>query len=143
MTPVIPALPQLCCENTTQNTQSNPGPPPLCPPTISLSATSLWLLNTSRTVTPPLPGQLCHCLTALWEKELLLTANLNLPWHNVSPSPLVLWLFPGSRGRISKDKDQIANKQAPIRPTVLVHNGEKKTPHRPRFIYKTAIDIPG
>ena len=50
-------------------------------------------------VTPPLPGQLCRCLTALWQKELFLTTNLNLPWHNVRPSPLVLRLFPGSRGR--------------------------------------------
>ena len=48
-------------------------------------------------VTPPLPGQLCHCLTASWEKELFLTANLNLPWHSIRPSPLVLLLLPGKR----------------------------------------------
>ena len=77
--------------------QAQPQPTPTMP--TSLSATSPRLWDTSRTVTPPLPGQLCHCLTALWQKELFLTANLNLPWHNVRPSPLVLRLFPGSRGR--------------------------------------------
>lgn len=30
-------------------------------------------------VTPPLPGQLCHCLTSLSENKLFLTPNLNLP----------------------------------------------------------------
>ena len=75
---------------TSRITQSNPTPP--CPLPTSLSATSPRLWDTPGTVTPPLPGQLCHCLTALWEKELFLTANLNLPWHNVRPCPLGLSL---------------------------------------------------
>lgn len=41
-------------------------------------------------VTPLLSGQLCNFLTALWEKESFLTANLNLPMHNTRPSPLQL-----------------------------------------------------
>jgi len=65
-------------------------PPPPCPLPMSHGATSPQLWDTSRTVAPPLPGQLCHCLTALWEKELFLTANLNLPWHNVRPFALIL-----------------------------------------------------
>lgn len=31
------------------------------------------------------------------EKKCFLTPNLNLPWHNVKPFPLVLLLLPGSR----------------------------------------------
>ena len=86
-------------EETSKIPKSNPSPPHRahCPrPSVPHPHGSG---TPPGTVTPPLPGQLCHCLTALWEKELFLTANLNLPWHNVRPSPLVLRLFPGSRGR--------------------------------------------
>uniref|UniRef100_A0A8C9FCF2 [histone H4]-N-methyl-L-lysine20 N-methyltransferase KMT5B n=1 Tax=Pavo cristatus TaxID=9049 RepID=A0A8C9FCF2_PAVCR len=37
---------------------------------------------------PTLPGQLYHCLTALWEKKSLLISYLNLPWCNLRPSAL-------------------------------------------------------
>ena len=39
--------------------------------------------------TLPLPGQLCHCLTALLEQMLFLISTLNLPWCNSRTLPLV------------------------------------------------------
>ena len=55
--------------------------PPPCPLTTSLSATSLHFFNTSRDGDHPPSslGSLCQCLTALLEKKLFLTSNLNLP----------------------------------------------------------------
>lgn len=41
-------------------------------------------------VTPHLHGQLCQWLAALYP---------TLPWDNLRPSPLILLLLPGSRGR--------------------------------------------
>ena len=38
--------------------------------------------------------QLCHCSTALSGKKSFLASNLNLPWHNWRPSPLILSLVP-------------------------------------------------
>jgi len=34
-----------------------------------LSVPHPWLWNTARDGAPPLPGQLCHCLTALWRRN--------------------------------------------------------------------------
>jgi len=42
------------------------------------------------TVTAPLPVQLSHCITTLSEKKCFLISKLNLPWHHLRPSPLVL-----------------------------------------------------
>jgi len=73
--------------------QLHPTPP--CPSVPHLH--SSW--SPPLTVTPPLPGQLCHCSTALPKKTFLLISNLNLPWCNLRPPPLILSLFPGSRGQ--------------------------------------------
>ena len=49
-----------------------------CPLPTSLSATSTWLLNTSRDGdSTTFMGSLCHCLTALSEKKFSLIPNLN------------------------------------------------------------------
>ncbi|KAK4812358.1 LOW QUALITY PROTEIN: hypothetical protein QYF61_018808 [Mycteria americana] len=37
-------------------------------------------------------GSLFQCLTTLLMKKFFLTSNLNLPWCNLRPFPLVLWL---------------------------------------------------
>ena len=66
-------------EKTLKTSKSNPSPPPLCPLPTSLSVTS-----------PHLPGQLCHCITALSEKKCFLIPNLNLPCCNLRPLPLSL-----------------------------------------------------
>ncbi|KAK4829075.1 hypothetical protein QYF61_002019, partial [Mycteria americana] len=60
---------------------------------MSLSTTSTHLLNTSRDgdSTTSL-GSLLQCLTTLSVKTFFLISNLNLPWHNLRPFPLVLWL---------------------------------------------------
>ena len=42
---------------------------------------------------------LCQCITTLSEKKSFLISNLNLPWGILRPSPLVLLLLPGRRGR--------------------------------------------
>ena len=58
---------------------------------MSLSATSPWFLNTSRdSDSTTTLGSLCHCITSLSEKKCFLICNLNLPWHNLKPLPLVL-----------------------------------------------------
>ena len=44
----------------------------------------------SKTATPALPGQLCHCITALLEKKCFLISNLNLPSCYTRPSSLAL-----------------------------------------------------
>ena len=46
-----------------------------------------------------LHGQLCHCIATLLEKNCFLISNLNLPWHNLRPLPLILSLLPGSRAQ--------------------------------------------
>jgi len=74
-------------------------PQPIPTVSTSLSATSQWFWNPSRDSGHHLPGQLCHCITSLSEKKLCLISKLNLPWHNFRPSPLILSLLPGSRGR--------------------------------------------
>ena len=40
-------------------------------------------------------GSLFQCLTTLLENNFFLISNLNLPWHNLRPFPLVLSLLPG------------------------------------------------
>ena len=69
---------------------STPSP---CTHPMILSATSPQFLNTSRDGDSPTSlGSLCHCLTALLEDKCVLIPNLNLPWHNLKLSPLVLSL---------------------------------------------------
>ncbi|KAK4829616.1 LOW QUALITY PROTEIN: hypothetical protein QYF61_005743 [Mycteria americana] len=60
---------------------------------MSLSTSSKCLLNTSRDgdSTTSL-GSLFQCLTTLLVKTFFLTSNLNLPWRNLRPFPLVLSL---------------------------------------------------
>ena len=66
---------------------------PLCPLTMSLSATSPHFLNTSQESDSTTSlGSLCHCLTALSEEEFLLIPNLSLPWHRLGPLSLFLSL---------------------------------------------------
>ena len=74
-------------------------PPPPCPLTMSLSATSTQFLNNSRDghSTTSLRS-LCHLSTVL-SKKFFLKSNLNLPQHNFRPSLLILWLLPGSSGQ--------------------------------------------
>jgi len=67
-----------------------------CPLTVSLSAPPTRSLNTSRDSDSTTSlGSLCHCLTTLSEKKSFLISNLNLPWCNLIPSPLILLLLPG------------------------------------------------
>jgi len=58
---------------------------------MSLSTTSKRFLNTSRdsdsTTTLGSPFQ---CFTTLSVKKCFLISNLNLPWHNLRPFPLIL-----------------------------------------------------
>ena len=79
--------------------QSNASPSPLCSVTTSLNATSLRFLNTSRDsdCTTSL-GSLCHCITTLPDKFLLIP-NLNHSRLKVRPFLLVLLLLPGRRGQ--------------------------------------------
>jgi len=58
---------------------------------MSLSTTSKRFLNTSRDgdSTTSL-GSLFQCLTTLSVKKCFLMSNLNLPWCNLRPFPLVL-----------------------------------------------------
>jgi len=58
---------------------------------MSLSTTSKRFLNTSRDgdSTTPL-GSLFQCLTTLSVRKCFLISNLNSPWHNLRPFPLVL-----------------------------------------------------
>jgi len=68
-------------------------------PTTSLSATSPPFSNTSRDgVTPPPPWAAVP-LQHSSEKYFVLTSNINPPWHNSRPSPLILSLLPGKRCR--------------------------------------------
>ena len=62
--------------------------------TISLSAMSMWLLNTSRDgdSTTAL-GSPFQCLTTHSVKKYFLISSLNLPWCNLRPLPLVLSLI--------------------------------------------------
>jgi len=41
---------------------------------------------------------LCQYLTTLSEKKFFLLSSLNLPWHNLRPSPLILSPLLGKRG---------------------------------------------
>lgn len=74
---------------------SIPKPSPLMT-TVSLSATSPSSGAPPGTVTPHLPGQPCHCSTALLE-QFFLISNLSLPWHKWRPSPLVLLRYLGEQ----------------------------------------------
>ena len=58
---------------------------------MSLSTTSKQFLNTSKDgdSTTSL-GSLFQCLTTLSVKKCFLISNLNLPWHNLRPFPLIL-----------------------------------------------------
>jgi len=70
------------------------------PPSTSLSATSPWLSNTSRDgdLTTSV-GSLCQCLTALLEKKLFLTFNIQT-WAPDPAQPRAL-LWTRSRASIS------------------------------------------
>jgi len=46
---------------------------------------------------PALPDQ--KSLTTILENKIFLKANLNLPWHNLRPFPLIILLLPGRRGQ--------------------------------------------
>lgn len=41
----------------------------------------------------PFPGQLCQCLTTLQVTKLFPVSDVNLPWHNLKPFPLILGIF--------------------------------------------------
>ena len=61
--------------------------------TTSLSATFTSFLNTSRDGDPTTSlGSLCQCLTTLSEKKCFLISNLKLPWYNVRPLLLILFV---------------------------------------------------
>ena len=58
-----------------------------------LSATSPHFMNTSRDSDSTTSlGSLCQCLATLPEKKFFLISNLNLPWCNIRPLPLILSL---------------------------------------------------
>ena len=56
-----------------EKTSEVPNPTPPCP----LPHPRLW--DTPMDGDPTTPGQLCHCSTALWEKNLLPVSNPNAP----------------------------------------------------------------
>ena len=60
---------------------------------MSWSAPSTCFLSTSRDgdSTTSL-GSLVQCLTTLSVKKFFLISNPNLPWRNLRPLPLILWL---------------------------------------------------
>ena len=61
--------------------------------TISRSTTSTHFLNTSRDGdSTTFLGSLFQCLTTLSVKKFFLISNLNLPWCNLRPLPLILSL---------------------------------------------------
>ena len=62
---------------------TSPTHSPPCPLPTSLSATSPQFWTTSRDGDPPpLPGQLCHCITTPLENDLSVISSLNLSWCN-------------------------------------------------------------
>jgi len=50
-------------------------------------------------VIPPLPWTAHSRAWLLFSEKSFLTSNLNLPWHNFRPVPLVLLLLYGKRGQ--------------------------------------------
>jgi len=63
-------------------------------PTMSLSATSPHFVSTSRDGDSTISlGSLFQCPTTLSEKKVFLISSLNLPWHNLSPFPPILFLL--------------------------------------------------
>jgi len=82
-------------EESSKIPKPNLSPPPPCPLTTSCSATSQ---TPAGTVTPPPPWASCATASLLSEKKLFLISNLNLLWHNMKPSPLILLALHGSRG---------------------------------------------
>jgi len=60
-------------------------------PHLHISGTPPW------TVTPPPPQAACFSASPLSERNFVLIPNLNPPWHNWRPLPLVLLLLPGKR----------------------------------------------
>lgn len=61
-----------------------------------LSQHIVGLRTPPRSVTPPLPGQLCQAPSALSDKKCFLILNPNLPWHNFRPLTLILSASPQS-----------------------------------------------
>ena len=62
--------------------------------------TSRQFLNTSRNGDSSTSlGSLFQCSSPLSEKKFFLISNLNLPWCNLRPLPLVLSLLPGRKGQ--------------------------------------------
>jgi len=61
-------------ERISQIPMSNPSPPPPCPVTTSISATSPWFWNVSRD-----GDSLCQCLTNLLENKFFLIPNVEPP----------------------------------------------------------------
>ena len=90
-TPCHRTIESLRLEKNTKITKSNHHPTPTMPTNQSLSATLPNFSNTSL-------GSLFQCITTLSEKKIFLISNLNLPWCNLRPSPLILLLLTGSRG---------------------------------------------
>jgi len=57
---------------------------------MSLSTASKQFLNASRDgYSTTSLGSLFQCLTTLSVKKCFLISNLNLPWHNLRPFPLI------------------------------------------------------
>jgi len=77
---------------------SNPSPPrplshiPQCYISMLLEHLHRWWLHHS------LDSLFQHIATPM-EKKCFVISNLNLPWHNLRPFPLVLLLLPGSRSQ--------------------------------------------
>ena len=65
------------------------------------------------TVTPALPGRMCHCITPLLGKKFFLISNLNLPWCNVRPLPLVLLQTQHDPDGSSRDWDTELSSEQP------------------------------
>ena len=78
-------------EKTSKILYPNHHPITSCPLPMSLSATSTWFLNTSRDGdSTTLLGSLFKCVTILSKNKFSQISNLNFPWHNWNPLPLIL-----------------------------------------------------
>ena len=110
----------------TSNVKPNSNPPPPCPPTVSLSATSPRFLNTFRDGDPTTSlGILCQCLTALLEKKFLLVSKLNLSCRSLRPSPLILAPAP------SRSRTWLCRGVRLLGASTAVHN---PLPHHPKHL---------
>lgn len=95
-----------------------------------LSQHIVGLRTPPRSVTPPLPGQLCQAPSALSDKKCFLILNPNLPWHNFRPLTLILSASPQSAPPPLPDKEPAAPRAPHARPRpIQAHPSPPLPPH--------------